>query len=172
LPRHARPRYEGNVRAERELLLTIGLVVVGCGGATAPTAGSVSPDPVTPGASRHASVAGSRATPMTGGSSDGTTCEQAREQYTEEINVGAGAGADLKAEDFAAVLNNGSYLNPCDVPTASKVQICAAVQNGHAVGVTVLLDPPSPALEICVAGQVRQLAFPANAKMDFVNVNF
>jgi len=110
---------------------------------------------------------------MTGGSSDGTTCEQARDQYTEEINVGAGASAaDLTADDFAAVLNNGTYLNPCDVPTASKVRICAAVQNGRAVGVTVLLDPSSADLEICVAGQVRQLAFPNHAKMDFVNVNF
>jgi hypothetical protein len=109
---------------------------------------------------------------MTGGSSDGTTCEQARDQYTEEINLQAGSTADLKAEDFAAVLNNGTYLNPCDVPTASKVRICAAVQNGHAVGVTVLLDPPSPELEICVAGQIRQLAFPSHAKMDFVNVTF
>ena len=109
---------------------------------------------------------------MTGGSSDGTTCEQARDQYTEEINVGSGSAADLKAEDFAAVLNNGTYLAPCDVPTTSKVRICAAVQNGHAVGVTVLLDPPSPEMEVCVSGQVRQLAFPANAKMDFVNVNF
>jgi hypothetical protein len=38
--------------------------------------------------------------------------------------------------------------------------------------VTVLLDPPSPAMEICVAGQVRQLSFPTNAKMDVVNVIF
>ena len=55
---------------------------------------------------------------------------------------------------------------------AALVTICAAVQKGEAVGVTVLLDPPSPELEVCVAGQVRKLAFPANAKMDIVNVNF
>jgi hypothetical protein len=109
---------------------------------------------------------------MNGGSSDGTTCEEARSQYTEEINLQTGSAADLKAEDFAGVLNNGTYLSPCDVPTTSKVRICAAVQNGHAVGVTVLLDPPSPELEICVAGQIRQLAFPSHAKMDFVNVTF
>jgi hypothetical protein len=70
------------------------------------------------------------------------------------------------------VLNNGSYLNPCDVPQTSKVRICAAVQNGHAVGVTVQLDPSSTEMEICVAGQVRQLSFPGHPKMDFVNVTF
>ncbi len=69
-------------------------------------------------------------------------------------------------------MNSGSYLNPCDVPTASKVRICAAVQNGRAVGVTVLLDPASADVEVCVAGQVRQLSFPTNAKMDIVNVSF
>jgi eukaryotic-like serine/threonine-protein kinase len=170
LPRHARARYDGSVRAENYVAVVF--FVMGCGGATASTGGASAHDPVVPGPTRHAGAAASRPGPMTGGSSDGTTCEQAREQYTEEINVGTSAPADLKADDFAAVLNNGSYLNPCDVPTTSKVRICAAVQNGHAVGVTVLLDPPSPDLEICVAGQVRQLAFPAGAKMDFVNVNF
>jgi len=121
---------------------------------------------------RHAAPPSVRPGPFTGGSSDGTTCEQARDQYTEEINLETGGQADLQSDDFAGILNNGSYLNPCDVPSASRVRICAAVQNGRAVGVTVLLDPPNPSLEICVAGQVRQLGFPSNPKMDFVNVAF
>jgi hypothetical protein len=170
LPRHAAARYEGGVRAELPKVVAF-VLFLSCGGASAPSAGPSTAEPIFGGA-RHAVAASARPVAMTGGSSDGTTCEQAREQYTEEINVGAGASADLKAEDFAAVLNNGTYLAPCDVPTASKVRICAAVQNGHAVGVTVQLDPPSPEMEVCVSGQVRQLAFPANAKMDFVNVNF
>jgi len=153
-------------------LALISAVAGACGGAAAPNVKSSS-EPVAASGTRHAAASGTPASTPTGGSSDGTTCEQARDQYVEEINVGGPAGAaDLKAEDFAAVLNNGSYLNPCDVPTTSKVVICAAVQNGHAVGVTVLLDPPSPPLEICVAGQVRQLTFPTHAKMDIVNVNF
>jgi hypothetical protein len=83
-----------------------------------------------------------------------------------------GTGADLNVDDFAAVLNNGGYLNPCDVPSSSKIRICAAVQNGHAVGVTVALDPSSTDLEICIATQVRQLSFPTNPKLDVVNVAF
>jgi len=110
--------------------------------------------------------------PFVGGSSDGVSCAQAREQYTEEINLETGPSADLREDDFAAVLNNGGYLGPCDVPSESRVRICAAVQNGKAVGVTVLLDPPVTTIEVCVAGQVRQLSFPSNAKMDFVNVMF
>jgi hypothetical protein len=153
-------------------LVLVSAAFGGCGGTSAPAAKGPSEPTVSSGA-RHAAASSLPASTPAGGSSDGVTCEQARDQYVEEINVGGAAqAADLKAEDFAAVLNNGAYLNPCDVPTTSKVVICAAVQNGRAVGVTVLLDPPSPTVEICVAGQVRQLAFPAHAKMDIVNVNF
>jgi eukaryotic-like serine/threonine-protein kinase len=106
------------------------------------------------------------------GSSDGTTCEQARESYNEEINVGARGQADLTADDFAAVLNRGSYLEPCAVPTSSKLRICAAVQNGQAVGVTVTAEPSAPEVEICVAKEVRKLAFPTHGKMDVVSVQF
>ena len=107
-----------------------------------------------------------------GGSSDGTTCEQARDQYVEEMNLQGPKTADLKAEDFAAVLNSGTYLTACSVPDTSKVRVCAAVQNGRAVGVTVAVDPPNPETEVCVAGQVRLLSFPVHPKLDVVNVKF
>ena len=147
------------------------LFAVACGGGSPPS-GANSPRPVVVSETRHATPSLSGVAATAGGASDGTTCEQARDLYTEEINLQGGPAPDLKAEDFAAVLNNGSYMNPCDVPSTSKVRICAAVQNGQAVGVTVLLDPPSTDIEICVAGQVRKLPFPPNAKMDVVNVSF
>jgi hypothetical protein len=107
------------------------------------------------------------------GSSDGTTCEQARESYVEEVNIKGPAGqADLSADDFAAVLNKGTYLDPCAVPSSSKLRICAAVQNGQAVGVTVAAEPSASDVEICVAKEVRKLAFPTHSKMDVVNVQF
>ena len=83
-----------------------------------------------------------------------------------------GGQADLTAKDFAAVLNNGAYLAPCEVPESSKIQICVAVRAGAAVGVTVALDPVNPDLEVCVARQVRALAFAAHPKMDIVRVQF
>ena len=172
MPLGARARYESIVRKRARVLIWVSFAAGACGGAAAP-AGKGSSEPVVSSGPRHAAVSASPAAASAGGSSDGTTCEQARDQYVEEINVGGPAqAADLKAEDFAAVLNNGGYLNPCEVPTTSKVIICASVQNGRAVGVTVLLDPPNPPVEICVAGQVRQLAFPAHAKLDVVNVTF
>jgi hypothetical protein len=150
-------------------LVAVGLLLVhGCGGATAPTA-SRTPEPGVPsepGRGPMPAIATGK------GSSDGTTCDQARESYVEEINVGARGPSELSADDFAAVLNKGTYLEPCAVPSSSKLRICAAVQNGQAVGVTVAAEPSAPDVEICIAKEVRKLAFPTHVKMDFVNVQF
>jgi hypothetical protein len=106
------------------------------------------------------------------GSSDGVTCEQARAQYVEEIGIDQQAPADLTAADYAAVLNQGNYLASCEVPEASHADVCVAVQNGTAVGVTVSLDPPQANIEQCVSRQVRSLSFPSHPKMDIARVHF
>ena len=100
------------------------------------------------------------------------TCEQAKEQYVEEIDMHANGPADLTAADYAGVLNQGTYLASCDVPESSHAQICVAVQNGVAVGVTVSVDPSDPNVELCIARQVRALAFPSHPKMDVARVQF
>ena len=84
----------------------------------------------------------------------------------------AGGPADLTAGDLGAVLNEGSYLTPCEVPAASHLDLCVAVQNGAAVGVTVTAEPAAPDLELCVARQVRGLVFPTHPKMDIAKVHF
>ena len=43
---------------------------------------------------------------------------------------------------------------------------------GAAFGVTVSLEPSNPDLEVCVAKQVRALAFAPHPKMDIVRVQF
>jgi hypothetical protein len=150
--------------------VALGLFLVsGCGGSSSGAPRPRAPEPT------FAPETVKGPTPATAsgkGSSDGTTCEQARESYVEEINVGARGASDLSANDFAAVLNRGTYLEPCALPGSSKLRICAAVQNGLAVGVTVATEPSVPEVEICIAKEVRKLAFPSHAKMDVVNVQF
>jgi len=151
-------------------LAVMGLLLVnGCGGSSSAAAPTRASGPTFP---TETGQAPTPITPSGKGSSDGTTCEQARESYVEEINVGARGQSDLSADDFAAVLNRGTYLEPCAVPTTSKLRICAAVQNGQAIGVTVAAEPSASDLEICIAKEVRKLAFPSHVKMDVVNVQF
>jgi len=105
--------------------------------------------------------------PVLGG---GMSCEAARAKYIEDYSKGA--PPDLTAGAFGRVLNNGSYLNACGVPSSTQVSVCAAIQNGRAVGVTVTTTPSDPKLNSCIAGQVRGLSFPAHPRLDVTTTNF
>ncbi|HEU4409651.1 MAG TPA: hypothetical protein VFS43_30630 [Polyangiaceae bacterium] len=102
----------------------------------------------------------------------GLSCEAAQARYTEEMRIGEKGAPDLSVGQLGAVLNNGSYLNACGVPPDTKVNVCAAVQNGRAVGVTVVTNPRNPSLESCVAGRVRSLSFPSNPRLDITRTAF
>jgi len=105
--------------------------------------------------------------------SGGMSCEQARARYIEEINVGGPRGqADLTANQFGSVLNSGSYIIGCGTPQSMHVNVCAAVQNGRAVGVTVSTEPPNGGIANCIANAVRRMSFPSNPKLDVATTRF
>jgi hypothetical protein len=109
--------------------------------------------------------------PILGG---GTSCEAALAAYSEQYNIGSDkkVPADLSANQYGAVLNRGTYLLPCSVPGNMEVNICAAVQNGRAVGVTVTTSPNNPGIASCVAGQVRSMNFPSHPRLDVTRTSF
>src|SRR5664279_652683 len=69
----------------------------------------------------------------------GQSCEAAIKAYVDEYDARKKKAEppDLEANDYGQVLNHGSYLNDCDAPRDMTVDVCVAVQNGKAVGVTV-----------------------------------
>jgi len=105
--------------------------------------------------------------PNTGG---GKGCEEALHDWAptekEEETKSPSAG------QYGAVLNRGSYFAHCKVPNATKLSICAAVQNGSAVGVTVETSPYQPELAECVAKSVRGLKFPSRPRLDITKTTF
>jgi len=108
--------------------------------------------------------------PILGG---GMSCEAAQSAYVEEMNVGGRRGpADLTAGQFGAVLNRGSYFGHCGVPSSMSVNICAAVQNGRAVGVSVSTKPRDGRISSCVSRAVRGLRFPSHPKLDVTRTSF
>jgi hypothetical protein len=124
---------------------------------------------------RPASGGPARAAPAAGGYPSlpgGMSCEAAQARYVEEMRIGDKGPADVTASQYGAVLNNGSYLSACGVQPGTHVNVCAAVQNGRAVGVTVTTDPRSPSVESCVAGRVRSLGFPASPRLDVTRTRF
>ncbi|HYQ03598.1 MAG TPA: hypothetical protein VER96_33225 [Polyangiaceae bacterium] len=105
--------------------------------------------------------------------SGGQSCEAAQASYVEEMSVGGPRGqADITGGQYAAILNRGSYFAHCNVPDSAKISICAAVQNGRAVGVTVVVTPRNAGASSCIAAGVRGLSFPSNPKLDVTHTNF
>jgi eukaryotic-like serine/threonine-protein kinase len=104
--------------------------------------------------------------------SGGMSCESAQARYVEEYKLGNNGAPDLTAGAYGAVLNRGGYLNACNVPSNMEVSICAAVQNGRAVGVTVSTSPSNGGVASCVAGQIRGLSFPSHPRLDVARTTF
>ncbi len=107
--------------------------------------------------------------PILGG---GMSCESAQAAYVEEMKMGSTGQADLTAGQFQRVLGNGAFFGGCGVPDNMSINICAAVQNGKAVGVTVRTSPPSAKHQSCIASGVRRLSFPSHPKLDVTRTSF
>lgn len=107
--------------------------------------------------------------PQLGG---GMSCEAAQNAYVEEMKMGVKGQADLTAGQFQASLGNGAYLNSCGVPDSMSVNICAAIQNGRAVGVTVVTTPRNPGVAGCISSRVRSMSFPSHPKLDVTRTTF
>ncbi|MFO0761807.1 MAG: hypothetical protein U0359_35530 [Byssovorax sp.] len=104
--------------------------------------------------------------------SGGMSCDAARNKYVEDYRIGDNGPPDLSAGAYGAVLNKGTYLNSCGVPSSMAVTICAAVQNGRAVGVTVTTNPPDGRISSCISGAVRGLPFPSHPRLDVTTTTF
>jgi len=101
------------------------------------------------------------------------TCRDARRAYVETWRIAEGSGApDLSAGHYGAVLSHGRFMSSCGVPKKLEVSICTAVQNGHAIGVTVTTTPRAARVESCINDRVRKLHFPAHPRMDVTNTVF
>jgi hypothetical protein len=52
------------------------------------------------------------------------------------------------------------------------ITVCAAIQNGRAVGVTVSTRPSDPKVAGCIAGAIRGLSFPSHPRLDVTTTTF
>ncbi|HMA92210.1 MAG TPA: hypothetical protein VKP30_05965 [Polyangiaceae bacterium] len=107
--------------------------------------------------------------PMLGG---GMSCEAAQNAYVEEMKMGQRGQADITAGQYGAILNSGQYLNSCGVPSSMGVYICAAIQNGRAVGISVSTTPPNAGIAGCIRGAVSRINFPSHPKLDVTKTTF
>ena len=108
-----------------------------------------------------------------GGFVGGGSYEAALAANNEQITIGGGGGGpDLTNAQLGGPLKNATFLGACGAPDSMKVIVKVAVKMGRAVGVSVYTTPPNGAVSSCIAGHVRGLSWPANAKMDFVTTTY
>jgi hypothetical protein len=101
------------------------------------------------------------------------SCESAAAAANQSIDLRGAPGApDLTRDAFAAVLENGAYLSACAVPARTALEICAAVQDGQVVGLSVTTVPHDSAIRACVRRAVASLHFPRSARLDVTRTRF
>jgi hypothetical protein len=102
-----------------------------------------------------------------------SSCEAAIARNNEQMTIGAARGsADVTREAYASILQNGRYLAGCSIPDRTVFEICAAVKDGRAVGITIVSSPASPELNRCVRKAVARLKFPQNSRLDVTHTRF
>ncbi len=107
--------------------------------------------------------------PHTGG---GKSCEQAQKEYIDAAPHEGESSKQPTVGTYGAILNRGSYFKHCSVPDSTQIQICTAIQNGRAVGVTVRIQPVDSGQADCIAEAILKLSFPVSAGMDVTKTLF
>jgi hypothetical protein len=101
------------------------------------------------------------------------SCDAVVNGSSQDIDFAAPDRApDLSRDAFASILENGSYLASCAVPDHSALDICVAVLEGKARGVTVVAQPGNAALSSCVRRAVARLRFPYSRRLDVTRTRF
>jgi hypothetical protein len=107
-----------------------------------------------------------------GGFSGGMSYEAALASNNQQMAIGQASGPDLTDQQLGGPMRNASFLGACGAPDSMKVMVRVAVKGGRAVGVSVYTTPPNPQVASCIDRSVRGLAWPVNAKMDFLTTNY
>jgi hypothetical protein len=105
----------------------------------------------------------------------GPSCEEAYRKYVASTafkGARPDSAAEVPVEAYGDVLNYGSYFSHCPLEDKAEISICAAVQNGRALGVTVTTSPRLPEAEACIDRAVRGLHFRPHPKMEVARTFF
>lgn len=97
-------------------------------------------------------------------------CQRAFDASVQKIEA-ARQAKDASKGDYSQVLSRLDVAG-CHPRARTQIEVCVAVDGGHAVGVTVHTTPSTPALAACLTGRVRALSFPASGGTDLVRTQF
>lgn len=103
-----------------------------------------------------------------------SSCEAAVASASEDMDFtkSRGGAPDVTRGAYAALLEHGSYLLPCSVPAGTALDVCAAVRDGRAVGITVVARPADARVSACVRNAVAAMTFPKSPRLDVTRTRF
>lgn len=87
-------------------------------------------------------------------------------------NVGPGPTAkDATSADYTRALSRLNVAG-CHPRSSMSIDVCVAVQNGRAAGITVHTTPAASSVGECVASRARAMTFPSSSGVDLVRTQF
>lgn len=104
--------------------------------------------------------------------STGKSCEKARDENVQTMDIGKKGSADLTDAQLGAPMKTSTFFQSCGLDAAANAEICVAVKQGKPVGVTVNVTPSSKRVAACIDRSTRRLSFPASDKLDIVHQTF
>jgi hypothetical protein len=109
---------------------------------------------------------------VTGAGDGGMSFEDAWAHAEQHANIGQTSGPDPIEKIRAELSQAGATIVSACAPETTSIVIKAAIQNGHAVGVSVYATPPNSVVSACIASRVRRIHFTASGYMDAVTATF
>ena len=93
--------------------------------------------------------------------------DQALAANGQQIDMsGKPSTPDLTDQQLNGPMKNAAFLDACGAPQSMHVTVKTVVKMGHAIGVTVITNPPNGGVASCVDRAVRNIAWPVNPKTD------
>jgi hypothetical protein len=155
--------------------LYVAALLVGCSSdpPPAPVAPSSAPAPAPPSAPAPKPLL-EHAVVHVGGGCDGAKADYVRRCMAAPDGCREGGGKEKENDvsAYAAVLNQGAYLNECNTPPTSAVKVCAAIMGGHAIAVSITVSPGDEEGATCIAKKIQALSFPSSPRLDVTNTTF
>jgi hypothetical protein len=105
--------------------------------------------------------------------STGKSCEKAQDENPQTLDMsGKGGSPDLTNDQLGAPFKNAAFLSTCGLTDSADADLCVAVKNGKALGVTINVTPKNNKVAACIDRATRKIAFPASPKLDVVKEHY
>jgi hypothetical protein len=104
--------------------------------------------------------------------STGKSCEKARDENPDSVEIGKAGKRDLTVDELGAPMKTDAFIKHCALADDADADICVALKAGKVLGVSVGVTPFNNKVAACIDKATRKLKFPASDRIDIVRQKF